>query len=74
MSQPLPTGGFRWITPDEIAERSDKGYLLEVDVKYPRELHDLHNDLLFMCEKMEINGGKKSWFLTYTTKRIMSFT
>ena len=55
MSQPLSTGGFKWVTPDEIAECSDKGYLLEVDVKYPKELHDLHNDLLFMCEKMEIN-------------------
>ena len=32
-------------------------YLLEVEVKYPKELHNLHNDLLFMCEKMKnING------------------
>ena len=45
--------------PDEIEERSDKGYLLEVDVKYPKELHYLHNDLLFMCEKMEINHIEK---------------
>ena len=59
MSQPLPAGGFKWVTPDEIAEHSDKGYLLEVDVKYPKELHDLHNDLPFMWEKMEIDGVKK---------------
>ena len=59
MSQPLPTGGFKWVTPDEIAEQSDKGYLLEVDVKYPKELHNLHNDLPFMCEKMEINKVEK---------------
>ena len=58
MSQPLPTGGFKWVTPDEIVERSEKGYLLEVDVKYPKELHDLHDDLPFMCEKMEIDGVK----------------
>ena len=45
--------------PDEIAECSDKGYLLEVDVKYPKELHDLHNNLPFMCEKMEINKVEK---------------
>ena len=45
--------------PDEITECSDKGYLLEVDVKYPKELHDLHNDLSFMCEKMEINKVEK---------------
>ena len=60
MSQSLPAGGFRWVSiePDEIAELAkctDKGYLLEIDVCYPEELHDLHNDLPFMCERMEIN-------------------
>ena len=64
MSQSLPTGGFRWVSiePNEIdkfARRTDKGYLLEVDVKYPKELHDLHNDLPFMCERMKINGVEK---------------
>ena len=54
MYQPLPTGGFHWvdIKPDEISKLmnlSEKGYLLEVDVAYPRELHDYHNDLPFMC-------------------------
>ena len=32
------------------------GFVLEVDVKYPRELHDLHNDLPFMCEKIRVKG------------------
>ena len=64
MSQPLPTGGFRWVdvNPNEISElatRTDKGYILEVDVSYPKELHNQHNDLPFMCERMEINGVKK---------------
>ena len=64
MSQPLPTGRFRWIDvkPDEIrklARRKDKGYLLKVDVHYPRELHDSHNDLPFMCESMKINEVEK---------------
>ena len=54
---------------NELAKCKNKGYLLEVDVKYPKELHGLHNDLPFMCEKMEINGVK-SWFLIYMTKRI----
>ena len=35
------------------------GYLLEVDVSYPKELHDLHNDLPFMCTKMKMNGVEK---------------
>ena len=64
MSQPLPTGRFEWvdINPNEISElatRTDKGYLLEVDVSYPKELHNLHNELPFMCEKLEINGVEK---------------
>ena len=44
--------------PEEIgrlAKHGSKGYLLEVDVKYPKELHDLHNDLPFMCKKLKIN-------------------
>ena len=61
MSQPLPTGGFKWVSikPSKIsqlAKRKSKGYLLEVDVKFPRKLHDSHNDLPFMCERMKING------------------
>ena len=64
MSQPLPTGGFKWVDVNlneisELATRTDKGYLLEVDVSYPKELHDPHNDLPFMCERMEINGVEK---------------
>ena len=47
------------MTPDEIAKLENKGYLLEVDVKYPKELHDSHNELLFMCEKMKINRVEK---------------
>ena len=78
MSQSLPTGAFRWVSiePNEVRELvacTDKGYLLEVNVSYPRELHDSHNDLPFMCEQMEINHVE-SWFPTYTTKRITSST
>ena len=64
MSQPLPTGGFHWVEFDEgkdsksivneLAKRKDRGYLLEVDVAYPRKLHDYHNNLPFMCAKMKI--------------------
>ena len=64
MSQPFPTGGFHWVEFDEskdlkyivneLAKRKDPGYLLEVDVAYPRKLHDYHNDLPFMCTKMKI--------------------
>ena len=64
MSQPLPAGGCKWVyvNPNEISElatRTDKGYILEVDVSYPKDLHDSHNDLPFMCGRMEINGVEK---------------
>ena len=64
VSQPLPAGGFRWvdIEPNEISElatRTDKGYILDVDVSYPTRLHNQHNDLPFMCERIEINEVEK---------------
>ena len=40
-------------------ENDKKGYILEVDVKYPKHLHDLHSDLPFLPERMEINKCKK---------------
>ena len=64
MSQPLPTGRFRWadVKPNEIHKLTkceEKGCLLEVDVSYPRDLHDHNNDLPFMRECMDINGIEK---------------
>ena len=74
MSQPLPTGGFQWadIHPDEIGElanHSDHRYFLEVDVAYPKELHDYHNNLPFMCGRMTINGMEKLVPNLYYKKR-----
>ena len=40
-------------------EDSDKGYILEVDVKYPKNLHGLHRDLPFLPERMKIGKCKK---------------
>jgi hypothetical protein len=53
MMQCLPTGNFRWAdNTDEmdeesmknIPEDSETGYILEVDLEYPKELHDSHDD------------------------------
>ena len=40
-------------------ENNDKDYILEVDVKYPKRLHELHSDLPFLSERMEVNKCKK---------------
>ena len=74
MSQPLPTGGFKWvdIKPDKIrklAKHKSNGYMLEVDVRYSRKLHNSHNDLPFMCERMKINGVEKLIPNLYDKKR-----
>ena len=74
MSQPLPTGGFKWVDvkPDKIsklAKHKSKGFLIEVDVCYPKELHNSHNDLPFMCERMKINGVEKLIPNLYSKKR-----
>ena len=64
MSEPLPVNGFDWVEDlskiDEdfiknYNEDSNKGYILEVDVKYPKNLHDLHSDLPFLPERMKID-------------------
>ena len=64
MSQPLSTSKFEWVDIEsneihKLTASKIKGYLLEVDVKYPANLHDSHNDLPFMCERMEINRVEK---------------
>ena len=40
-------------------EDSDKGYILELDIKYPNDLHDLHSNLPFLPETMKINKCNK---------------
>ena len=50
-------------------ENDKKGYILEVDVKYPKKLHDLHSDLPFLPERMEINKCKKLVCNLYDKKK-----
>ena len=40
-------------------EDNDEGYILEVDVKYPKKLHGLHEDLPFLPKRMKIGKCKK---------------
>ena len=67
MSKKLPVNGFNWFDSDNINEdfiksydeNNDKGYILEVNVKYPKRLHELHSDLPFLSERMEVSKCKK---------------
>ena len=63
MSEPLPVDGLFWIQNESeidedfiknYDENSDEGYIFEVDVEYPKNLHDLHSDLPFLPERMKI--------------------
>ena len=68
MSQDLPTGNFKWMSDKEIKRidpgkyKADgkKGLILEADLEYPQELHDLHNDYPLAPEKTKVSSGMLS--------------
>ena len=64
----LPENNFEWIedtsqfNEDLIKsynKESDEGYFLEFYVQYPEKLHELHNDIPFLPEKMKIEKVEK---------------
>ena len=70
MSQSLPKSNFRWMTDKEISKtdlgkyKADgkKGLILEVDIEYPQELHDLHNDYPVCPEKVKVSNDMLSGY------------
>jgi hypothetical protein len=67
MSHHLPTHGFRWLDPEDEIPRlqrklekgkvspvGNEGFILEVDLKYPKRLHNLHRDLPMAPEMMAV--------------------
>ena len=65
MSQKLPVNKLAWIKGisqlNEISlknyiEESHEGHSLEVDIQYLEKLHELHNDLLFLPDRMKIEN------------------
>ena len=68
ISKNLPVDGFKWVddlsmfTEDFIKiydEEGDVGYLLVVDIEYPKTLRMLHSDLPFLLDRMKVNKVKK---------------
>lgn len=65
MCEYLPTGGFSWVTEEvenfnvmKIPEKSETGYVLEVDLEYPEEIYDIQSDLPFCPERSTPPNGK----------------
>ena len=59
MSKFFPTSWFKWINAKEFdsnkhTSNSSKGCVLEVDLEYPIELRELHNDYSLDLSKIEI--------------------
>ena len=59
MMKPLPVGGFHWMTGDELERWREFPCVLEVDLEYPEELHDFHNDYPLAPERIKINKVEK---------------
>lgn len=79
MMQYLPVGGFQWVenhqfTDEEISNMSDDapiGHFFEVDLEYPENLHDLHNDYPFCAENANVpnKDNVKKLLLTFNDKK-----
>ena len=74
MSKPLPTHRFEWMKVDELETWELHSCILEVDLEYPKNLHDLHNDYPLAPEQIVVNkvsklipnlGNKKKYVLHY---------
>ena len=65
MMQALPVGKFQWMTKsalqnwERIVNSENTGCTLEVDLEYPRNLHDFHDDFPLAPELLETNGFQK---------------
>ena len=80
MVQPLPVDDFKFVKnasktyQDFIKnydEDGDKGYILEVDNEYPKNLHDLHSDLPSLPERMKIDECNKLACNLYDKKTML---
>ena len=59
MSKQLPTSGFECMTDDKLDDWKHLSCFLEVDLEYPEDLHDLHNDYPHAPESFKITIVEK---------------
>ena len=75
MSQYMSYGGFNWVEStlnglDDLKDTSPIGRVYEVDVSYPKELHDKHNDLPFLPQNSIPMGSKvQKLMVTFEKKK-----
>ena len=61
---------FKWKqNMSKFNENSNIGYIIEVDVEYPKRLYNFHNDLTFLLERMQIKKCNKLMFNLYNEKK-----
>ena len=64
MSKPLPVSCFKWMSQEElnnwksISSKKGEGCILEVDLEYPKDLHDLHSDYPLAPQSIVPEGSK----------------
>ena len=82
MCEKLPANGLKWVedlsqfNEDFIKnydENSNKGYFVEVDVDYPKNLFNSHKDLPYLAEKKKI-GKFEKLICNIQDKKNMLFT
>ena len=59
MIKKLPYRGFRWMTEEELTNWRGMPCILEVDLRYPQHLHDLHNDYPLAPENVKVGRVSK---------------
>ena len=59
MSKQLPTSRFKWMTDNELENWKDLSCYFEVDLEYPEDLHELHNDYPLASERNKIGNVEK---------------
>ena len=59
MRHKLPVKDFCWMSEDELENWESKPCILEVDLEYPKELHDFHSEYPLAPEKLQIGKVKK---------------
>lgn len=73
MTQPLPISDYIWINIENfkdiekfhkyvtsLSDTAPFGYLFEVDIEYPQNLHNLHNDYPFCCEHLKMGNSNET--------------